>query len=242
MNISSNDIVATVSELDERLERYIDELIERYPSLECTREDISSAYLVLEECFNSGGKLLVAGNGGSASDAEHIVGELMKGVKFPRRVDGRFAERLIEESSSLGPVLAEKLQGALPAIALDGHPSLTTAYMNDCEPLLCFAQQVNGYGREGDVLLAISTTGKSRNVLYAAVTARAKGMKVIGLTGAMESELTSFSDVSVRVPETEPYKVQELHLPVYHTLCLMLERKFWDMDLLNVPAGDSLNR
>ncbi len=230
MNTSSNDIVKVVSELDKRLERYIDELIERYPSLECAGEDIVSAYLVLEECFSNGGKLLIAGNGGSAADAEHIVGELMKGFKLPRRVASSFAERLINESPELGPVLAGKLQGALPSIALNGHPSLTTAFVNDCDPLLCFAQQVNGYGREGDVLLAISTSGNSRNVLYAAVTARAKGMKVIGLTGASESRLSSLCDVTVKVPETEPYKVQELHLPVYHCLCLMLERKFWGTD------------
>ncbi len=230
MNTSSNDIVNVVSELDKRLERYIDELIERYPSLECAGEDIVSAYLVLEDCFRNGGKLLIAGNGGSAADAEHIVGELMKEVSLNRRVASSFAERLINESPELGPVLAGKLQGALPSIALNGHPSLTTAFMNDCDPLLCFAQQVNGYGREGDVLLAISTSGNSRNVLYAAVTARAKGMKVIGLTGASESRLSSLCDVTVKVPETEPYKVQELHLPVYHCLCLMLERKFWGTD------------
>ncbi len=230
MNTSGNGIVNVVSELDKRLERYIDELIERYPSLECTRENIVSVYLILEECFRNGGKLLIAGNGGSAADGEHIVGELMKGFKLPRRIDNSFAERLIKESPELGPVLAGKLQGALPTIALDGHPSLTTAFMNDCDPLLCFAQQVSGYGREGDVLLAISTSGNSRNVLYAAVTARAKGMKVIGLTGASESRLSSLCDVTVKVPETEPYKVQELHLPVYHCLCLMLERKFWGTD------------
>ena len=219
-----------MAQLDKQLEIYIDELIERYPSLECTKEDIVSAYLVLEECFSNGGKLLIAGNGGSAADAEHIVGELMKGFKLPRTIGSSFAERLIKESSEFGPVLVEKLQGALPAIALDGHPSLTTAFMNDCDPLLCFAQQVNGYGREGDVLLAISTSGNSRNVLYAAVTAKAKDMKVIGLTGASESRLSSLCDIAMRVPQTEPYKVQELHLPVYHCLCLMLERKFWDMD------------
>ena len=216
-----------MSQLDKRLERYIDELIERYPSLECTREDIVSAYLMLEECFRNGGKLLIAGNGGSAADAEHIVGELMKGVRLSRRADRDFAERLIKESSELGPVLAEKLQGALPAIALDGHAALTTAFMNYCDPLLCFAQQVNGYGRKGDVLLAISTSGNSRNVLYAAVTARAKGMKVIGLTGASESRLSSLCDITMKVPGSEPYKVQELHLPVYHCLCLMMEEKFF---------------
>jgi len=124
-------------------------------------------------------------------------------------------------------VLAENLQGALPAIALDGHPALSTAYMNDCEPLLCFAQQVNGYGRPGDVFLGISTSGNSKNVLYAATVAKAKGMKIIGLTGAKDSKLSAAADVTVKVPQTETYIIQELHLPVYHCLCLMLEDKFF---------------
>ena len=124
-------------------------------------------------------------------------------------------------------MLADNLQGALPAIALDGHPALTTAYMNDCEPLLCFAQQVNGYGREEDVLLGISTSGDSKNVLYAAVAAKAEGMKVIGLTGARDSRLSELADVCIKVPQTETYMIQELHLPVYHCLCLMLEERFF---------------
>ena len=135
--------------------------------------------------------------------------------------------KLIEKNKELGTVLAENLQGALPAIALDGHPALSTAYMNDCEPLLCFAQQVNGYGKEGDVFLGISTSGNSKNVLYAAVTAQAKGMKVVGLTGEKESKLSALSDVCIRVPQTETYMIQELHLPVYHCLCLMLEKYFF---------------
>lgn len=126
------------------------------------------------------------------------------------------------------PLLAENLQGALPAIALDGHPALSTAYMNDCEPLLCFAQQVNGYGKEGDVFLGISTSGNSKNILYAATTAHAKGMKVIGLTGAKNSKLEQMSDVCIKVPQTETYMIQELHLPVYHCLCLMLEDEFFN--------------
>ena len=124
--------------------------------------------------------------------------------------------------------MAVGLQGALPAMSLGGHPALTTAYMNDCDPLLCFAQQVNGYGMAGDVLLGISTSGNSKNVVYAAVAAKAKGMKVIGLTGANESKLSVMSDVCIRVPERETYKVQELHLPVYHCLCLMLEDTFFE--------------
>ena len=214
-------------ELDNRLMRHIDLLVERYPSLESAKNDIVAAYLLLEESYENGGKLLVAGNGGSAAEAEHIVGELMKGFKLPRKPEADFAEKLVEENQELGSVLAENLQGALPAIALDGHPALSTAYMNDCEPLLCFAQQVNGYGKLGDVFLGISTSGNSKNVLYAATTAHAKGMKVIGLTGAKDSKLKDMSDVCIKAPQTETYMIQELHLPIYHCLCLMLEDKFF---------------
>ena len=214
-------------ELDNRLMRHIDLLVERYPSLESARNDIVAAYLLLEESYENGGKLLVAGNGGSAADAEHIVGELMKGFKLPRKPEADFAEKLVEENQELGSVLAENLQGALPAIALDGHPALSTAYMNDCEPLLCFAQQVNGYGKSGDVFLGISTSGNSRNVLFAATTAHAKGLKVIGLTGAKDSKLKDMRDVCIKAPQTETYMIQELHLPIYHCLCLMLEDKFF---------------
>ena len=214
-------------ELDNRLMRHIDSLVERYPSLESARNDIVAAYLLLEESYKNGGKLLVAGNGGSAADAEHIVGELMKGFKLPRKPEADFAEKLVEENQELGSVLAENLQGALPAIALDGHPALSTAYMNDCEPLLCFAQQVNGYGKSGDVFLGISTSGNSKNVLFAATTAHAKGMKVIGLTGAKDSKLKDMSDVCIKAPQTETYMIQELHLPIYHCLCLMLEDRFF---------------
>ena len=214
-------------EIDNRLMRHIDLLVERYPSLESAKNDIAAAYLLLEESYKNGGKLLVAGNGGSAADAEHIVGELMKGFKLPRKAEADFAEKLVEENQELGSVLAENLQGALPAIALDGHPALSTAYMNDCEPLLCFAQQVNGYGKSGDVFLGISTRGNSKNVLFAATTAHAKGMKVIGLTGAKDSKLKDMSDVCIKAPQTETYMIQELHLPIYHCLCLMLEDKFF---------------
>ncbi len=183
----------------------------------------------MEASYEKGGKLLVAGNGGSAADAEHIVGELMKGFKLPRKTSDDFAERLVEVDAELGQVLSQNLQGALPAIALDGHPALSTAYMNDCEPLLCFAQQVNGYGTLNDVFLGISTSGNSKNVLYAAVTAKAKGMKVIGLTGQKDSALRQMSDVCIQVPQTETYMIQELHLPVYHCLCLMLEERFFEI-------------
>lgn len=216
-----------VKEIKENIAKDVVILCERYPALESVKEEIVEAYFLLAESYKNGGKLLVAGNGGSAADAEHIVGELMKGFKLPRKPQAEFAEKLVRENAELGTVLAKSLQGALPAIALDGHPALSTAYMNDCEPLLCFAQQVNGYGKTGDVFLGISTSGNSKNVLYAATTAHAKGMKVIGLTGAKNSKLEQMSDVCIKVPQTETYMIQELHLPVYHCLCLMLEERFF---------------
>ena len=214
-------------ELESRLMRHIDLLVERYPSLESAKDDIIAAFLLMEECYENGGKLLIAGNGGSAADAEHIVGELMKGFKMPRKLGSDFTEKLVAENRELGSILAEKLQRALPAIALDGHPALSTAYMNDCDPLLCFAQQVNGYGKDGDVLLGISTSGNSKNVLFAATTAHAKGMKVIGLIGAKDSRLEGMSDVCIKAPQVETYMIQELHLPIYHCLCMMLEDRFF---------------
>ena len=205
----------------------LDLLIRRYPVLAGQKENIRCAYQIIADGYEQGGKLLIAGNGGSAADAEHIVGELMKGFKKPRRLEDALTARLLAESPALGPDLAEHLQQALPAIALDGHPALSTAYLNDCAPLLCFAQQVNGYGRAGDVLLVISTSGRSKNILYAAVTARAKGMKVVSLTGAADSPLLPLCDGNIRVPLQETYQIQELHLPIYHCLCLMLEEHFF---------------
>lgn len=209
------------------LEKYLDELTRRYPLLAECREDILKAYGILEEAFVNGRKLLVSGNGGSASDSEHIVGELMKEFKLKRKVYAYQVAMLKEIEPEMGKVLAENLQGALPAISLTGHSSLTTAFMNDSLPELIFAQQVNGYGKPGDVYWAISTSGNSKNVLYAAITAKSRGLKVIGLTGRNKSRLMEFADVCIRVPAVETYKIQELHLPVYHCLCLMLEDKFF---------------
>lgn len=214
-------------ELDENIKVYVDALIERYPELESCRDTITKAYLLLEQSYSNGGKLLIAGNGGSAADSEHIVGELMKSFKLPRNLDEEFQKALIEEDKELGAVLANRLQGALPAIALDGHFALSTAYMNDCEPLLCFAQQVNGFGNKEDTFLGISTSGNSKNILYAAVCAKAKGMSVIGLTGQKENKLETISDVCIKAPSKETYIIQEYHLPIYHCLCLMLEEHFF---------------
>ncbi len=209
------------------MEEQLKLLIERYPKLMVCKEDIKKAYELLEETYRNGRKLLVCGNGGSASDSEHIVGELMKEFKLKRKVYSDQATALKEIDPELGQILADNLQGALPAICLTGHSSLTTAFMNDANADLVFAQQVNGYGKFGDVFLGISTSGNSKNVLYAAVNAKAKGLKVIGLTGAKENKFMKYADVCIRVPETETYKIQEYHLPVYHCLCLMLEEKFF---------------
>lgn len=213
--------------MEERLEKHIDHLIDRYPKLIVCKEDIRTAYELLETAYQKGRKLLVCGNGGSASDSEHIVGELMKEFKLKRRVYSDQAVALKEIDPELGQVLADNLQGALPAISLTGHSALTTAFINDANADLVFAQQVNGYGKPGDVFLGISTSGNSKNVLYAAVNAKAKGLKVIGLTGSKENKLMKYADIFIRVPETETYKIQELHLPVYHCLCLMLEDRFF---------------
>lgn len=210
-----------------KIDAHLNYLIDRYPQLIVCREDIMKAYDLLEKAYSSGHKLLVCGNGGSASDSEHIVGELMKEFKLKRKVYGDQATALKAIDPELGQVLADNLQGALPAICLTGHSALTTAFMNDANADLVFAQQVNGYGKPGDVFLGISTSGSSKNVLYAAVNAKAKGLKVIGLTGAKENKLMKYADVCIRVQETETYKIQEVHLPVYHCLCLMLEEHFF---------------
>ena len=211
----------------EKIYKNLEVLIQRYPELSSNKENIEKAYVLLEECYENGGKLLVAGNGGSAADSEHIVGELMKGFENERKLHANYKEALINSDKELGKTLADNLQMALPAIALDGHIALNTAYMNDCEPLLCFAQQVNGYGKNGDVFLAISTSGNSKNILYAATVAKAKGMKVIGLTGANDSRLSEMADITIRSSHTRTYMIQEHHLPIYHCLCLMLEERFF---------------
>lgn len=213
--------------MDANVLKHIDTLIDRYPKLIVCKDDIIKAYEIFEEAYTQERKLLVCGNGGSASDSEHIVGELMKEFKLKRKVYADQAEAMKQIDPEMGATLAENLQGALPAICLTGHSSLTTAFMNDANADLVFAQQVNGYGKANDVFLGISTSGNSKNVCYAAITAKAKGLKVIGLTGAKESKMTKLGDCCIRVPETETYKIQELHLPVYHCLCLMLEDHFF---------------
>ena len=215
------------SNLDPKLYKHIDLLITRYPVLESCRCDLINAYLIMEETYSKGGKLLIAGNGGSAADSEHIAGELMKRFKAPRPVPEGFAEKLATIDPKRGPVLAKNLECGLMAIPLVAHEALTTAYINDVDGLGVFAQQLYGYGRKGDAFLGISTSGNSKNVMNATVVARALGIKVIGLTGVKGGELASVADVAVKVPETETYMIQELHLPVYHCWCLVLEDHFF---------------
>lgn len=213
--------------LNSKLKRHIDFLIKRYPVLEVCRQNIIDAYLIMEESYENGGKLLIAGNGGSAADSEHIAGELMKRFETPRPVSAEFAEKLKMVDPVRGVYLAQNLECSLMAIPLVAHEALTTAYINDVDGLGVFAQQLFGYGRAGDVFLGISTSGDSKNVINATVVARAAGIKVIGLTGAKGGELAEVADIVVRVPATETYIIQELHLPIYHCWCLMLEEKFF---------------
>ena len=206
---------------------YLTELLERYPRLRSQEVAIWRTYEILRDCFESGGRLLIAGNGGSAADAEHITGELMKGFVKKRTLPEALRRQLQQEDAEAGAVLAQKLQGALPAMALTGHPGLSTAFLNDVDGQLIYAQQLLGYGKPGDVFLAISTSGNSPNIHYAAVTARALGIRVVGLTGRDGGLLARDAETAIVVPEQETYKIQELHLPVYHALCLMLEEHFY---------------
>ena len=213
--------------LEERIQKHLDLLVERYPKLYACKEDIEKAYLILEDCYVNDHKLLIAGNGGSAADSEHIAGELMKKFKLPRPVPTDFADKLRTIDKERGENLSKKLEGGLIAIPLVAHEALTTAYINDVDGFGVFAQQLYVFGRPGDVFLGISTSGNSKNVMSATVVARALRLKVIGLTGAKGGELATVADVVIKVPETETYMIQELHLPVYHCLCLMLEDRFF---------------
>jgi D-sedoheptulose 7-phosphate isomerase len=201
--------------------------VRRYPALAPKGEEFFRAAQLLVEAYLRGGKLLVCGNGGSAADADHIVGELMKSFVVPRPLPEELRNKLLRTDREWGPRLADSLQSGYPAIALTRHGALLSAYANDADPDLVFAQQVLGYGREGDVFLGISTSGNSPNVVAAAIAAGALGLGVIGLTGAGGGKLRSRCDVCIDVPETETYKAQELHLPIYHGLCLAVEKTLW---------------
>lgn len=206
---------------------FLAELISRYPQLLPVEIEIQKAAESIISCYEQGGKLLVCGNGGSCSDSDHIVGELMKGFENKRPIGKPLKDGLSVLGGERGKYLAEKLQNALPAISLTTHSALITAVANDTDANLIFAQQVVGYGNPGDVLIAISSSGNAQNVIDAIITAKAKGMIVIGLTGETGGKMKSYCDVLVNVPGTRTAYVQELHLPVYHTLCLMVEHFFF---------------
>ncbi len=203
------------------------QLIQRYPQLKVCEKDVLAAFERMKQCFANGNRLYVCGNGGSASDSEHIVGELVKSFKKFRPLSKEFAEKLQAQGED-SAVLIQCLEGGLPAVSLCGHPSLSTAFANDKNPMLTFAQQVSVYGRAGDVLWTISTSGNSKNCIYATLVAKALGMQTFTMTGGTGGELKSVSDVAIVVPEKETYRVQELHLPIYHALCAMLEEEFFD--------------
>ena len=205
----------------------LEELIRRYPQLDACKKQIEKAYLLLQKAYDDGHKLLIAGNGGSAADSEHIAGELMKRFKITRPINKELADKLMKIDPERGERLVKNLEMPLRAVPLTSHISITTAYMNDADATGVFAQQMLGFGDEGDVFLAISTSGNSENIISACVVAKALGIKIIGLTGEKESKLSAYADICIRVPETETYKIQELHLPVYHALCLMLESNYY---------------
>ena len=199
----------------------IDKLVNRYPALEICRDSIIQAVEIIRDSFKSGGKLITCGNGGSASDAQHIVGELMKSFAIRRKVDPKILERTED------PFVKENLEGTLPAISLINETALITAFANDRTADLIFAQQILGIGNSNDVLLAISTSGNSKNVIHAIEVARAKNLKTIALTGRSGGKLRDRVDVAIRVPSDITYQIQEFHLPIYHAICLELEREFF---------------
>ena len=216
-----------MEKINPRVEVHINNLIKSYPRLSVCEQDIRNAFIIMRDAYKTDNKLLIAGNGGSAADCEHIAGELMKRFEIQRHVSCEFAAKLVEIDCERGVHLAENLEVGLMAIPLVAHEALTTAYINDVDGLGVFAQQLFGYGRKGDVFLGISTSGNSENVMNATVVARAIGIKIIGLTGRLGGKLSEVADVTIKVPEDETYKIQELHLPVYHCLCHMLEDYFF---------------
>ena len=208
--------------------KMINELINRYPVLAVCRKDIESALIAMIECYENGGKILLCGNGGSCADCDHIVGELMKGFLKSRRLDNTKKAEMTARYPALDASLLSGLQCGLPAISLASLTALNTAFCNDEAPELIYAQAVLGLATEKDILIGISTSGNAKNVNSAAAVAKGLGVKVISMTGASGGALSDISDVCIRVPETETFKVQELHLPVYHCLCAAVEKHFFE--------------
>ncbi len=225
---SSRDVPAAAAHATiPGVENHLDELLRRYPVLAACRNDIGKAHQVLVDAFTRGGKLLVCGNGGSAADSDHIVGELMKGYLSRRPLPPEIRSQLGQADPEVGPHLAQTLQGALPAINLSAGGALLSAFGNDVKGEHAYAQAVYGYGRRGDVLLGLSTSGNAANVVAALCVARALGLSTIGLTGDGGGRMAGRCDVLIAVPAKRTFEIQELHLPVYHCLCAMVEAHFF---------------
>ena len=206
---------------------HLDQLTERYKELSPLKKEIQNATNAIIQSYENGGKLLACGNGGSSADSDHIVGELMKSFEGKRSLNAGLIEKLEKVGGERGTYLAEKLQQGLPAISLSAHTALITAVANDIDEDVIFAQQVAGYGIEGDVLIGMSTSGNSQNVIDAILVAKARGMVTIGFTGESGGRMKELCDILINVPEMRTAFVQELHLPVYHTICLMIEQYFF---------------
>lgn len=215
------------AEKDPRVLKWYEELFRRYPELEVCREQVMTAYRMLEECYASGGKVMAVGNGGSCADCAHIVGELMKGFWLKRPLDEEKRNAIRSATEKLLPGAAHLFQQGLPAIDLTSHAALSTAVQNDLDPCMAPAQQVVGYGRPGDVVIGISTSGNAKNVALAVATANTLGIRTIGLTGGSGGRLAELCDCAICVPAHTPAEVQEFHLPIYHALCAMVEAKFF---------------
>jgi phosphoheptose isomerase len=209
--------------IQESIKREFELLFAHYPCLKGCEDSILAAFQLLSRCYYNRGLIMVCGNGGSAADAEHIVGELMKGFKLKRPLNAEQQLKIQTVFPDESEYLTENLQRAIPAISLVSQTSITTAFINDVAAEMVFAQLVFGYGKPGDVLIGLSTTGNSRNVVNACKVAKAFGIQTIGFTVEKESRLSAICDVTIRVPAQEVYRVQELHQPVYHALCAMLE-------------------
>lgn len=205
----------------------IDQLARRLPALQPIHTALEAAFSLLRDAFADGHRLWVCGNGGSAADAEHIVGELVKGFMRPRRLPDDDCTARLREYPTHGAYLADRLQGGLPAISLCGHPALQSAWANDVGAALFFAQQVHIHGRPGDVLWVLSTSGRSINILHAMRVARWKGLRTLGLGGPTGGEMGPWCDVLICAPGESTPLVQEHHLPIYHALCLDLESHFF---------------
>jgi phosphoheptose isomerase len=210
-----------------KVKQLFEDLLINYPKLETCKTDIEKSYLILRQCFDNGGKVLICGNGGSASDTEHIVGELMKGFRLKREITFNDSQKLKDDFPLEGEYLSQHLQRALPAISLVSHSSLSSAFINDIASDMVFAQQVYGYAQKSDILMGISTSGNSANVVNALKVAKAFGIESIGMTGMDGGRIKELCSAIIQVPAIDTYKVQEYHLPVYHALCAMIEEEYF---------------